>query len=170
MLLWMGSLNTLTTWGQSCSILIRFFFYLAICELVCVHACVFAVCAWDARMGCDQPLFLNVCFRSPTVDSLCLCKHTDPHEISEVCLWDPDRGWGGRCCEDPIRHLCQTLHLPGSPGWGHATGPHWQLPQQPAAASVGLICVCVCVNVGGGKSIYLICITNSCASQFSCFK
>lgn len=62
----------------------------------------------------------------------------EPHEFSKACLWDPDRGRRGRCCKDPIHHFCQALHLPSSPGWGHPTGWHGQVPQQPAGKSVSV--------------------------------
>lgn len=126
-------------------------FYLTACKPVCVHVSVF-VCVPQTR--CDCPWMLSDFFFFSYLDltelsaSLCsLHVLSDPHEFPEGCLWDPDRGWGGRCCKDPVRHLCQPLHLPGPSGWGHATGSHWQVPQQPAASSVGFVCVCVCDNL-----------------------
>uniref|UniRef100_G3NCT2 Ropporin-1-like protein n=1 Tax=Gasterosteus aculeatus aculeatus TaxID=481459 RepID=G3NCT2_GASAC len=48
----------------------------------------------------------------------------DAHKFPQGCLRAADGGRGGRSCQDPVRHFCQTLHLPGSPGGGHATGSH----------------------------------------------
>ncbi len=126
-------------------------FYIDLAVFVCLWASACACkCICSVRLWCSKRTWmLNACFcicASVLLTKsyrllLCVSLHTfsDPHELSEVRLRDPDRGWGGRCCEDPVQHLCQTLHLPGSPGWGHATGPHWQLPQQPAGTSVGVL-------------------------------
>lgn len=117
--------------------------------------CIFAVCACDAQTGRDRPWMLKACicicvsvFLAKSDCLLLVSAYTfsEPLAFSEVCLWDPDRGWWGRCCEDPVRHLCQTLHLPGSPGRGPVTGLRWQVSQQPAGTSVGAVCVCVRVN------------------------